>query len=66
MTIGIIVIRAGRKGICSMREKTRSLYKFVIGKLEKEKNKRKKKGKEKERKRSRRRSESTYENKTEP
>jgi hypothetical protein len=30
-----MVIRAGRKGICSMRGKTRTLYKFVVGKLEK-------------------------------
>jgi hypothetical protein len=29
-----MVIRAGRKGTCSMLEKTRTLYKFVVGKLE--------------------------------
>jgi hypothetical protein len=53
-----MVIRAGRKGTCSMREGTRTMYKFVAGKLEMEKNKRKK-DKEKEMERSRRRSEST-------
>jgi hypothetical protein len=33
MKIDIRVIRDGRKAICSMREKTRTLYKFVAGKL---------------------------------
>jgi tRNA threonylcarbamoyladenosine modification (KEOPS) complex Cgi121 subunit len=34
VTIEIMGIKAGRKGICSMREKTRTVYKFVVGKLE--------------------------------
>jgi hypothetical protein len=36
VTVEIMGIKAGGKGTCSMCEKTRTVYKFVVGKLEKE------------------------------
>jgi hypothetical protein len=35
VAVGTMGIEIGGKGACGMREETRTVYKFVVGKLEK-------------------------------